>query len=121
MNKNLLEETKQAITKSGHKIQDIVYIGSSETNHSCTWRQFKKLADVEYYSGYGASQVAPDLIIQFRDGSTMWRGEYDGAEWWEYSAPFVPPEPKDRLPIYSLVEDLWHRLAEIKANTKEVL
>ena len=64
---NLLKETKEAIKKSGHKIEDILFIGSEKSGHSCTWEEFEKLADVEYDGGYGASEVAQDLIIVFKE------------------------------------------------------
>jgi len=37
---NLLEETKEAIKGSGHKVKDILFIGSEETGHNCTWKEF---------------------------------------------------------------------------------
>lgn len=93
----LLEETLTAIEESGHKIDDIIFIGSEKTGHSCTWQEFEKLADNEYNGGYGAPQVAQDLIIAFSDNSKMWRGEYDGSEWWEYPTPFKMPNEKKSI------------------------
>ena len=97
---NLLEETRKDIEESGHCIADIVFIGSEKTGHECSWEEFESLADREYASGYGAAEVAMDLIIVFRDGSTMTRGEYDGSEWWQYSRPFK--RPKNRQSIRNL-------------------
>ena len=97
---NFLEETKRAIEESGHKPVDIVFIGSEDSGHACSWQQFEALADAEYYNGFGASAVATDLIVVFSDGQKMWRGEYDGSEWWEYSSPFKMPE--ESHPIVSL-------------------
>ena len=98
---NLLEETKEAIVESGHVEDEIVFIGSEKTGHQCTWAEFCALADVEYSDGFGAAQVAQDLIFVFNDGQKMWRGEYDGSEWWEHSTPFNRPEVA--LPITSLL------------------
>ena len=89
---NLLSETIKDIESSGHTTDDIVFIGSEKSGHSCTWEQFVSLADREYDSGFGSSEVATDLIIVFSDGSKMWRGEYDGSEWWEDSSPFQKPD-----------------------------
>lgn len=94
---NFLKETVEGIKKSGHKTSDIVFIGSEKSGHQCTWKEFTKLADIEYDGG---AEIAGDLIIVFSDGGKMWRGEYDGSEWWEYSPPFKQPEVK--LPIRTL-------------------
>ena len=89
---NLLTETIQDIKDSGHSVKDVTFVGSSDGEYSCSWEEFKRLADRDYDSGYGAPEVATDLIIAFTDGSTMWRSEYDGSERWEFSAPFVKPD-----------------------------
>lgn len=91
--RNLLTETREAIHNSGHSTQDIIFIGAEQSGYSCTWDQFVELADRQYDSGYGGQEVARDLIIVFSDKTKMWRGEYDGSEWWEYSDPFVMPAP----------------------------
>jgi len=89
---SLLEETVSAILKSGHTPKNIIFIGSEESGHECTWEQFEQLANIDYDSGYGGQEVAQDLIIVFSDGQKMWRGEYDGSEWWEYCTPFKRPD-----------------------------
>ena len=115
---NLLKETVEAIADSGHSEEDISFIGSEKSGHSCTWAEFKAIADREYDSGYGASEVAEDLIIVFGDGMKMWRGEYDGSEWWNYSTPFKMPEKK--LEMKHLFADQepeascgWNSLADL--------
>ena len=114
---NLLEETMNAIVESGHKIEDIVFIGSESSGHSCTWDEFIALADVEYDNGYGAQEVARDLIIVFSDGTRMWRGEYDGAEWWEYFPSFIMPKKKKRRITRLLTKNIgWDNLAEINGD-----
>ena len=108
---NLLQETLTALFNSGHKISDIVFIGSEESGHSCTWTEFEKMADREYDSGFGGAEVATDLIIVFRDGQKMWRGENDGSEWWEYSTPFK--QPKILKPIKNLFGKYHQPLTDI--------
>lgn len=113
---NLLKETKEAIAASGHAEADIVFIGSEESGHECTWGEFCLLADVEYNAGYGAAEVAKDLCIAFSDGQKMWRGEYDGSEWWEHSTPFKRPEKKlpiTRLTVAGTDNVGWVDLAEL--------
>ena len=72
---NLLQETREAITESGHNETDIVFIGSEKTGHQCSWQEYCTLADIEYDSSFGAPEVAGDLIIVFSDGQKLWRGE----------------------------------------------
>lgn len=86
---NLLEETIKEIKKNNQKVSNIIFIGSMISGHSCSWKQFRKLADKEYDNGYGGSEVATDLIIVFKGGGRLVRQEYDGSEWWEYIEPFI--------------------------------
>ena len=108
---NLLIETVEATLASGHAPDDIVFIGSEESGHSCTWAEFAVIADIEYDDGHGAQEVSSDLIIVFSDKATMWRHEYDGAEWWEYSKPFHMPD--QTKPIKHLAGGMWATLAEL--------
>jgi len=94
---NLLKETLKNIETSNHNISDIIFIGSEKSGYSCSWEEFEKLANKEYDSGYGAAEVAQDLIIVFSDGYKLYRGEYDGSEWWNHSRPFVMPEIKKSI------------------------
>lgn len=112
---NLLKETKEAIRDSGHKPSNIVFIGSRDGEYRCSWDEFKLLADVEYDAGFGAQEVATDLIIVFGDGQTMWRGEYDGSEWWDFSRPFKMPESSKPIMRLTADEGLvgWASLGEI--------
>lgn len=111
----ILDETLGAIEGSGHAPEDIIFIGSTETGHSCTWDEFKRLAeegDANYYSGYGGQTLASDLQIAFSDGSIMRRTEYDGAEGWESVKPFeIPYELK---PIATICNgESWATLEEM--------
>ncbi|MEK9355154.1 hypothetical protein V9756_23375, partial [Escherichia coli] len=76
-----LKETEEAIADSGHVPEDIIFIGSRTTGHSCTWDEFQTIADFEYDSGYGGQEVVSDIEIVFNVGQSMHRGEYDGSEW----------------------------------------
>lgn len=113
---NLLRETIEDITNAGKTPEQIIFIGSEQSGHQCTWAEFQVLADVEYDDGYGAQKVASDLIIVFNDGSKMWRHEYDGSEQWDYSAPFEAPA--ETKPIKRLVvkdEQVgWETLANMQ-------
>lgn len=110
---NLLTETKAAIKDSGHKPADIVFIGSSDAEYRCTWAEFQKVANVQYDSGYGAQEVATDLVIRFSDGKSMWRHEYDGSEYWEYDPPANVDYSKPGKPITVLAGNYWPSMAAL--------
>ena len=81
---NFLKETTEAIKESEHKIEDVMFIGSSNGKYRMSWDKFKERANFLYDKGYGSSKIATDLIVYFNDNTYMTRGEYDGSEWWEY-------------------------------------
>jgi hypothetical protein len=87
---NLFEETKKALQEKGnHTFDDIASIQAGDIRISVD--HFIKLAkDTNYDSGYGSQIVADDLMIIMKDGSRYERGEYDGAEWWEF-VPIIKP------------------------------
>ena len=114
---NLLKETKADIEKSGHEVSDITFIGSLDSGYSCTWGEFLTLADIEYDNGYGGQEIASDLTIVFGDGSAMWRAEYDGSEWWEYSKPVKIPEKQKQ--ILKLTGGIWVSLKDLHENSDD--
>lgn len=99
---NLLEETKEAIEDFGQEIDNIIFIGSQESGHECSWELFEVLANREYDSGFGGQEVAADLIIVFENGTKMFREEFQGSMFWAWSSPFVMP--KESHPIDSLFD-----------------
>jgi hypothetical protein len=118
---NFLAETIGAITDSGHAPEDISFIGSIESGHSCTWPEFKELADFEYDSGYGAQKVATDLKIIFLDGSSMWRHEYDGSEWWMYQKKLATPQELKTIKSLQVHGSMvgWETLESINEYSEE--
>lgn len=119
---NLLQETIDSITESEHIPDDVTFIGSRHSGHTCTWDQFRGLADIEYNDGYGAAEVATDLEIVFRDGGHLRRYEYDGSEGWEYIPPFkAPAEMKSitRLTVEGTRRVGWCHLAELAELDEE--
>lgn len=109
---NLLEETTNIMLGFEKSPDDIIFIGSESSGHSCTWEEFVVLANKDYHAGYGSAEVATDLIIVFNDGSRLDREEYDGAEWWEFRNPFqMPTEIK---PIVNLFGGCWDSLEELQ-------
>ncbi len=113
---NLLEETIEFIERYGYDPVQIIFIGSERTGHSCSWEEFKLLANQEYDEEFGVQEVATDLVIVFEGGAQMWRHENDGAERWAVHRPFRFPE--ERKPIRSLFTNSvgWDSLEEINKN-----
>ena len=90
---NLLEETIEWL-KQYSKIpsQDILWIGSSD--FWFTWQDFEEIARyADYDSGFGAQEVAQDLVIVGDDWFTD-RDEYDGSECWSRMLHCPPDKPK---------------------------
>ena len=111
---NFLNETNDCIKDSGHSIEDIIFIGSSDGEYGCDWNQFESIANFEYDDGFGSQKIPTDLIIVFSDNSTMWRGEYDGAEAWEYSKLFKMPAEFKKLNSLICPEKVgWYSIKEI--------
>lgn len=77
---NLLEETKRVLAENNQTLQDIVSVQGKGIAISID--RFIKLANVLYDDGYGAQEVAADLVLIMNDGSWYERSEYDGSEWW---------------------------------------
>lgn len=121
MKETLLNETLEGIERSGHTPEEIVFIGSLTTGHRCTWNQYKELAAYEYESSYGAQKVATDLVIYFSDGTCMTRGEYDGAEWWQYCRQFTEPaQVKEISSLFVKPDQIgWKTLEAINGGNSE--
>lgn len=78
---NLKEETLKVLHHNGKRSSDVKYVCGDDFRISR--EQFWKLSDTEYDSSYGAPEIATDLML-IGDDFWMERGEYDGAEWWDF-------------------------------------
>ncbi len=120
---NLLTETTNILQQYGRAITDVRWIGSIDGRYGLTWDEFALLANVEYHSGFGAAEVAQDLVVV---GDNWWleRHEYDGSEWWEYkSMPFpqkqdTPLKP-ERLTVKGTDLVGWKSLHEVSNGKPE--
>ena len=107
--KNFLKETEEQLMRNDKTWFDVRLIWGA--GYKLDIEQFKQLADVDYDPGYGSQEMPADLVIQ----GTNWllkRGEYDGAESWDYieiSKPRnlkwtkIPEGAKFIRPLYSTV------------------
>lgn len=112
---NLYEETNEFILEAGYKWEDVTFIGSSDGEYECSYEEFKVIANTEYDQGYGSPEVAMDLMIVLKDGSHIYREEYDGAENWAIhrSAPAIKTKK-----IKYLTGGSWDTVEAL--NTKEM-
>ena len=95
---NLLSETLDKMKDLTLFPNDVSWVGSENGEYAMDWDEFAKIADVEYDAGYGAQEIATDLVVVFKDGCYLKRHEYDGAEWWEdhssHASPVASSSPK---------------------------
>lgn len=91
---NLKQETLQVLKMYLKTPEDIRWIGTK--NEKIDAAKFWELADTEYDKGFGAQEVATDLVIV---GDDWWleRDSYDGSECWTYNT--MP-----KLPIRKMVD-----------------
>lgn len=78
---NLYEETMAILKEHDKTFDDVVAICGGE--FQITKDNFIEYSHTRYDGGYGAPEVAMDLVIV---GADFWleRQEYDGLEWWEF-------------------------------------
>lgn len=113
---NFLKETKEKLKVWNKTIDDIKWIGTDK--YYIDIDAFIDKANVDYDDGYGAPEVATNLIIV---GDNWWleRHEYDGSEWWEYKE--LPKRPDKKLKLKTLFAEYsvgWETLE--KANGLEL-
>lgn len=86
---NFKTETLAILEDNGKTINDVVWAGNWE--FEIPLDLFWNLADFVYDDGYGAENVAKDLLLVGKD---FWleRNTYDGSEWWEYKS--FPSRPQ---------------------------
>lgn len=86
---NLLKETEDKLEEYGFTWDDVVWVGTPDME--IPLKHFKEIADCEYDEGYGAAEVATDLLV-CGIGWWMERWEYDGSEGWEFHTPPIRPD-----------------------------
>lgn len=93
------DTTLKALADSGHSSEDITFIGSRNTGHSCTWDEFKELCKQQEKEMSAYYNVPVDLVIVFRDGQYMDRhdSEHGYGFDWRYMKPFVIPKETKQI------------------------
>ena len=79
--RNLAKETLDILAKYGKSKDDRILV--SDGGDYCLLPEFLQRADFEYDCSYGGTNINTELKVV---GDDWWleRGEYDGAEWWEF-------------------------------------
>lgn len=106
---NLLKETLEVLAQHEKSPADVQWVGGDA--YWFTWDEFAELADREYDDGFGGQEVARDLVV-VGDGWYMYRGEYDGSEWWNFSQPLLQPV-EHRKPRGLFAKVGWDSLTDI--------
>lgn len=121
--RNLLVETETFFSEINMGWDDVAFIAGD--NFSISVENFREVAAAaDYYAGFGAQEVATDIIIVFNDGSWLERAEYDGAEGWVHKTSFTKPA-QERCIVSLTVHQTnaytqyrerligWHTLADL--------
>lgn len=121
-NRKLIEEILWNLKDNGLEEQDIFWIGSMDGKYVMDWDDFKeKFNDIEYDSGFGAQEIASDLVMVMNDGTYFNRSEYDGAEGWEYNkVPVKSYNPKsfEFISVNQIGETGWKDLESMNQSEK---
>lgn len=100
MTTNLLAETERYFSELNLSWDDVAFIACDDFSISIeNFRQVAATAD--YDAGYGAPEVAQDLVIVFKNDGWLERHEYDGAEGWVYR--HLPYKPEVEREVHALV------------------
>lgn len=86
---NLLEETVEFLKENEKSPDDVLWVGSPKA--WMEWGEFAEIAEINYHAGFGAQEIASDLLV-VGDGWWMERGEYDGSEGWDFKVNPIKPE-----------------------------
>lgn len=112
---NLLDETLGYMINFGLNSSRVVYVGSHDGLYRTDWEGFEHIAkNLVYNSGFGAQEIAEDLVVAFDDGSYFAREEYDGAESWVYIAP--PGEFPKSHDLKVVNGGMWDSVGDLHAR-----
>ena len=112
---NLKQELINSLKIVGKTINDIKWVGTIEGRIPID--HFLKLADIEYDSGFGAPEVATDLVIV---GDDWWleRENYDGSKYFVYK--HQPKMPKFEYPTNEITALTVNQYNKQHPNCKRV-
>ena len=91
---NLLTETIDNLRDRNLTSDNVLWVGSRDGKYAVPWGDFAILANKEYDSGFGGTNVVDDLVV-VGEGWWLERHEYDGSEWWEFKQQPLHREGKE--------------------------
>lgn len=114
---NLLKETIARMKANGKTPEDVSWVGSKDGKYAMEWGDFAKIsADVEYDNGFGAQEVATDLVV-VGDGWWMERKEYDGSEYWDFKS--APTWTKNPMAFTKVSGGMWVSVETLNTEKSE--
>lgn len=110
----MLKETEAVLRENGKSLKDIKWVGCDA--FTIPFENFVACADKEYDDGFGAQEVAIDLVIV---GDNWWleRHENDGSEWWEYKE--LPQKPSEEKQVKRVIGGMWCSIEELNGGDTE--
>lgn len=115
---NLLEETTEYLKNCDKTPSDVRWVGSYNGEYGMTWDEFAAIANVEYDSGYGAQEIASDLVVV---GDSWWleREEYAGSESWVFET--IPVQNRHPKKFSKVDGGMWSSIDDLskKRNINE--
>ena len=108
---NLWNETLSVLETNRKTISDILWVGSEDGKYFIPLTELQTVLNIDYDSGYGAQEIASDLVIV---GIDWWleRHEYDGAELWHFKCiPVLSQKPEQ---IIRVGTGMWDSIEELR-------
>ena len=118
--RNLLVETIGTLKCYEKTPTDVLWVGNGCGKYVISWNDFEAIANEEYDPGYGAQEVASDLVVV---GADWWlsRWEYDGSEGWKFNS--IPLKSKNPIPFTHVIcpEELvgWQCIKDLEEKEQE--
>jgi hypothetical protein len=107
---NLLAETLHTLEQNGKSPLIVNWVGSLDGKYAISFAGFRLIANVNYDAGFGAQEVAVNLVVV---GDDWWleRHEYDGSEWWEFKS--IPKAQADAKHFDKVVGNYWPSIEQV--------
>lgn len=122
---NAVKEILNVLKDHAKSEKNISWVGSSDGKLAMSWDDFKEnFANIEYDDGFGAQKIAEDLVVVLDDQSWLERGEYDGAEAWDFKQlpqlnSALSQSSYDVIDCDSVDKIGWKTLAELNGGEAE--
>lgn len=117
---NVIKEILDVLKDHAKSEKNIIWVGSKNGQLAMTWKDFKeKFANIDYDAGFGAQQIADDLVVVFDDQSWLERIEYDGSESWDFKQlpqQLVSAHSYDVIDCDSVDKIGWETLADLNSG-----